>query len=110
VANPVFSHRTTALPASALSAPSLLFASTLGGPIRIVSATSPASTEAITLLAQTEGIFLDPVYTAKAMAALIDHVRRGLIPPSETVLFLHTGGTPALFPHAGDFASSEADF
>ncbi len=69
-----------------------------------------ASTEAITLLAQTEGIFLDPVYTAKAMAGLIDHVRRSLIPPSETVLFLHTGGTPALFPHAGDFAPSETDF
>ena len=61
------------------------------------------SVEAIRLLAQTEGIFLDPVYTAKAMAGLIDHVRRGLIPPGESVLFLHSGGTPALFAHAGDF-------
>jgi 1-aminocyclopropane-1-carboxylate deaminase/D-cysteine desulfhydrase-like pyridoxal-dependent ACC family enzyme len=59
------------------------------------------STEAISLLAQTEGIFLDPVYSAKAMAGLIDEVRRGLIPPSESILFVHTGGTPALFaaPH-----------
>ena len=63
-----------------------------------------ASTEAIMLLARTEGIFLDPVYTAKAMAGLIDHIRRGLIAPAETVLFLHTGGTPALFAHVSDFA------
>jgi D-cysteine desulfhydrase family pyridoxal phosphate-dependent enzyme len=64
---------------------------------------TPASTEAIRLVAQTEGIFLDPVYTAKAMAGLIDHVRRGLIAENETVLFLHTGGTPALFAHESDF-------
>jgi D-cysteine desulfhydrase family pyridoxal phosphate-dependent enzyme len=61
------------------------------------------STEAITLVAQTEGIFLDPVYTAKAMAGLVDHIRRGLIAATESILFLHTGGTPALFAHAGDF-------
>jgi D-cysteine desulfhydrase family pyridoxal phosphate-dependent enzyme len=64
-----------------------------------------ASTEAITLLAQTEGIFLDPVYSAKAMSGLIDHVRRGQIAPSETIVFLHTGGSPALFAHAGDFTA-----
>ena len=63
-----------------------------------------ASTEAIMLLARTEGIFLYSVYTAKAMAGLIDHIRRGLIAPTETVLFLHTGGTPALFAHVSDFA------
>jgi D-cysteine desulfhydrase family pyridoxal phosphate-dependent enzyme len=64
------------------------------------------STEAIRLVARSEGIFLDPVYTAKAMAGLIDHIRRGLISPMETVLFLHTGGTPALFAHTNDFAIS----
>jgi D-cysteine desulfhydrase family pyridoxal phosphate-dependent enzyme len=61
------------------------------------------STEAIGLLARTEGIFLDPVYTAKAMAGMIDYVRQGRIAPTETILFLHTGGTPALFAHADDF-------
>ena len=53
--------------------------------------------EAITLVADTEAILLDPAYTSKAMAALIAHVRAGDIPPSETIVFLHTGGFPALF-------------
>jgi D-cysteine desulfhydrase family pyridoxal phosphate-dependent enzyme len=56
--------------------------------------------EAIRLLASTEGILLDPVYTAKAMAGLIDHVRRGEVDARTTVVFLHTGGVPALFAHA----------
>jgi D-cysteine desulfhydrase family pyridoxal phosphate-dependent enzyme len=56
--------------------------------------------EAIRLLARTEGVFLDPVYTGKAMACLIDLVRRGAVGAEETVLFTHTGGTPALF-HCG---------
>jgi D-cysteine desulfhydrase family pyridoxal phosphate-dependent enzyme len=55
--------------------------------------------EAIHLLAKTEGILLDPVYTAKAMACLIDHARRGQLDPSAPVVFLHTGGVPALFAH-----------
>jgi L-cysteate sulfo-lyase len=53
--------------------------------------------EAIELLAKTEAILLDPCYTSKAMAALIDHVRRRELSPGETVVFLHTGGMPALF-------------
>jgi D-cysteine desulfhydrase family pyridoxal phosphate-dependent enzyme len=53
--------------------------------------------EAIELLAKTEAILLDPCYTSKAMAALIDHVRRREIDPGETIVFLHTGGMPALF-------------
>jgi D-cysteine desulfhydrase family pyridoxal phosphate-dependent enzyme len=65
---------------------------------------TPASLDAIRLLARSEGILLDPVYTAKAMAGLIDHVRRGLLDPASTVVFLHTGGTPALFAHASSFA------
>jgi 1-aminocyclopropane-1-carboxylate deaminase/D-cysteine desulfhydrase-like pyridoxal-dependent ACC family enzyme len=56
--------------------------------------------EAIRLLAETEGILLDPVYTAKAMACLIDHARTGQLDPASTVVFLHTGGVPALFAHA----------
>jgi len=60
---------------------------------------TPECLEAIRLLAQTEAIFLDPSYTGKAMAGLIDHVRRGVIGPDETVVFLHTGGVPAIFAH-----------
>jgi L-cysteate sulfo-lyase len=59
---------------------------------------------ALRLVAQTEGIFLDPVYTAKAMAALIDDVQSGKLRRDEIVLFLHTGGTPALFAYAQDLA------
>lgn len=63
-----------------------------------------ACLEAIHLLARLEGIFLDPVYTGKAMAGMIDHIRRGEIHPGDTVVFLHTGGTPALFAHVEDLA------
>jgi len=58
--------------------------------------------EAIRLLARTEGILLDPVYTGKAMSGLIDHVRQGALDPGDTVVFLHTGGTPALFAYLHD--------
>ena len=53
--------------------------------------------EAISLLARHEAILLDPCYTSKAMAALIQHVRTGEIRPDETIVFLHTGGAPAIF-------------
>jgi D-cysteine desulfhydrase family pyridoxal phosphate-dependent enzyme len=53
--------------------------------------------DAIRLLARTEAILLDPVYTSKAFAALLRHVRAGRVGPDETVVFLHTGGTPAIF-------------
>ena len=55
--------------------------------------------EALALCARLEGLFLDPVYSGKAMAGLIDLVRRGRFEPGETVVFIHTGGTPALFPY-----------
>ena len=61
---------------------------------------TPEAAAAIRLLARTEGIFLDPVYTGKAMAGLVDIVQRGEIGRDETVLFLHTGGAPSLFAHA----------
>ena len=57
---------------------------------------------ALGLVAGSEGIILDPVYSAKAMAGLIDHVRTGRIGQGKTVVFLHTGGTPALFAYAAD--------
>jgi D-cysteine desulfhydrase family pyridoxal phosphate-dependent enzyme len=53
--------------------------------------------EATELLARTEGIILDPVYTAKAMAALIDWIRKGRLTENDNVLFWHTGGQLALF-------------
>jgi D-cysteine desulfhydrase family pyridoxal phosphate-dependent enzyme len=62
-----------------------------------------ACLEAIRLLARHEGILLDPVYTGKGMAGLIDHVRGGVLDPSATIVFLHTGGVPALFAHAHAF-------
>ena len=55
--------------------------------------------EAVQLLARTEGILLDPVYTGKTMAGLIDLVRKGHFKKGENVLFIHTGGWPALFAY-----------
>lgn len=52
---------------------------------------------AITLLAQSEGILLDPVYSGRAMGGLLDLIRKGQFNPQQTVLFWHTGGQPALF-------------
>jgi len=56
--------------------------------------------EAVNLLAKTEGILLDPVYTGKAMAGLIDLSQKGYFKKSQNVLFLHTGGSPALYAYA----------
>ena len=58
--------------------------------------------EAIALVAQLEGILLDPVYTGRAMGALIDMVRNQQFSNRDRVLFWHTGGTPALFAYASD--------
>ena len=67
---------------------------------------TPGCLEAIHLLAECEGILLDPVYTAKAMACLIDHARTGQLDPGLPVMFLHTGGIPALFAHSAQFQGS----
>jgi len=55
---------------------------------------------AIRLVAQTEGIYLDPVYTGKAMAGLIDLIKKGRFKVTDTIVFIHTGGVPALFAYA----------
>ena len=65
---------------------------------------TPGSLEAISLLAQNEGLLLDPVYTGKAMAGLIHDIRQGRLTADHTVVFLHTGGTPALFAYHRDLA------
>lgn len=56
-----------------------------------------AMIEAINILARTEGILLDPVYSGKGMAGLIDLIRKGHFKPTENVVFLHTGGSVGLF-------------
>jgi D-cysteine desulfhydrase len=56
--------------------------------------------EAIYLMARYEGILLDPVYTGRAMAGLIDLIRKGEFGREETILFWHTGGYAALFAYA----------
>ena len=60
-------------------------------------APTPASREAIETAARTEALFLDPTYTAKAMAGLIAYVRQQRFQTGETVLFWHTGGQVGLF-------------
>lgn len=59
-----------------------------------------AEREAILLAARHEGLLLDPVYTGRAMAGLVDLARRGVVGKDETVLFWHTGGTPTLHAYA----------
>jgi D-cysteine desulfhydrase len=59
--------------------------------------------EAVKLLARTEAVLLDPVYTGKAMAGLIDQVRKGFFAKGEHVLFVHTGGSPALYAYLDSF-------
>lgn len=56
-----------------------------------------AEREAVKLFANLEGLLLDPVYTGRAAAGMIDLIRKGFFKKDETVLFWHTGGQPALF-------------
>jgi len=59
--------------------------------------------EAVNLFAKTEGVLLDPVYSGKAAAGLIDLVRKGAFAKGSSVLFLHTGGSPALYAYLDTF-------
>lgn len=58
-----------------------------------------AMVDAVDLVAKTEGIFLDPVYTGKCMAGFIDLIKMGYFKKGENVLFLHTGGAPSLYAY-----------
>ncbi len=58
---------------------------------------TPEMAEAVRMLAGLEGVLMDPVYTGKAMAGLIDLVRKGIFDKKENILFIHTGGSPALY-------------
>ena len=59
--------------------------------------------DAVKLLARTEAILLDPVYTGKTMAGLIDLLHKGFFKTMKNILFLHTGGAPALFAYLDSF-------
>ncbi|MGV3719356.1 MAG: pyridoxal-phosphate dependent enzyme, partial [Actinomycetota bacterium] len=67
---------------------------------------TPEAMDALHLTARTEGILLDPVYTAKAMAGLRAAIRCGDVSADSTVVFVHTGGNPALFAYAQDLAQA----
>lgn len=64
---------------------------------------TPAMVEAVNLLAKTEGILLDPVYSGKGMAGLIDLIRKGQFSKGQNVVFLHTGGSVTLFGYPDIF-------
>src|SRR5947209_686047 len=68
--------------------------------------TTPATLEAIELAAKDEALVLDPVYTGKAMAGLIAHAREGRLSPDDIVVFVHTGGAPALFAYHAEVAEA----
>lgn len=70
---------------------------------------TPGMTEAVLLLARLEGVLLDPVYSGKAMAGLIDLIRKGEIRKGETVVFLHTGGAVGLFGYTGALEDAAAN-
>lgn len=61
--------------------------------------------EAIELVARTEGILLDPMYSGKAMAGMISDIRAGKFSTNDRVVFIHTGGTPALFAHHDEISA-----
>lgn len=71
---------------------------------------SPSGLAAMRVAARTEGLILDPIYTGKAMAGLIDHARRGLLDTRSTVVFIHTGGLPAMFAFSREILASLPDF
>lgn len=65
---------------------------------------SPGMVEAVRLAAECEGLFLDPVYTGKGFAGLIQRIREGRYRKDESVVFVHTGGLPGLFVYDEAFA------
>ena len=72
---------------------------------REYGAFTDSAKEAIIACAQLEGLLLDPVYTGKAMAGLIDLVRKGVLDKSIPTIFLHTGGLPIIFAYEKNFRS-----
>ena len=71
---------------------------------------SDEALEAIHLLARNEGILLDPVYSGKGMAGLIDNIRTGALSRDDTVVFVHTGGNTAIFAYADEMTGGSSYF
>lgn len=71
----------------------------LGGGYAVIG---DAERQAINLLAKTEGVLVDPVYTGRAMAGLLDLIQKGYFKTEDKILFWHTGGAPALFAYANE--------
>jgi 1-aminocyclopropane-1-carboxylate deaminase/D-cysteine desulfhydrase-like pyridoxal-dependent ACC family enzyme len=69
---------------------------------------TPNAITAIELMARLEGILLDPVFTGKAMACLLADIKGGHLKRDDIVVFVHTGGIPALFAHAREFLTEAA--
>jgi D-cysteine desulfhydrase family pyridoxal phosphate-dependent enzyme len=61
---------------------------------------------ALSLMAESEGVLLDPVYTGKAMVGMLDLMNKDYFADGENIVLLHSGGTPALFPYRGQITSS----
>jgi len=61
---------------------------------------SPEGQEAIAMMARFEGMLFDPVYSGKGLSGLVGHIRAGVIPSGSRVVFIHTGGLPALFSYS----------
>ena len=61
---------------------------------------SAAGNDAVKLFAETEGLILDPVYTGKAAAGMLAHIHEGKFGADDALVFVHTGGSPAIFTHA----------
>jgi D-cysteine desulfhydrase len=70
---------------------------------------APETWGALRLFGRTEGVVLDPVYSGKAAAALVEWSAAGRFDPDETVVFVHTGGLPGLYGYAPEFAAAVAD-
>jgi L-cysteate sulfo-lyase len=64
---------------------------------------TPGSLDAIQMLARLEGILLDPVYTGKGMAGLVDLIGKGWFKKGQNIVFIHTGGSVGLFGYVDDF-------
>ena len=64
---------------------------------------APSTIDAINTLARTDGILLDPVYSAKGMAGLIDLIKKGFFKKGQNIVFLHTGGSVGLFGYTKAF-------
>ena len=67
---------------------------------------TPEGLAAMRTMAKKEGIILDPVYTSKGFSALIDYVKKGIIKKNQNVIFIFTGGTPAVFAYSEEITNS----